>query len=58
MSLYTEEEVCVGCIRAVFHTCCDKFCHCIINADIDTQRGTCEDKEEYGNEVSPKTTDW
>lgn len=49
MSLYTHEEVCVGCIYAEFHECCGKFCRCILDETIDTIRGTCEMKKTEGD---------
>ena len=46
MSLYTHEEICEGCVNAIFHECCNKFCHCIIDAegDVNCYNGTCESK--------------
>ena len=46
MSLYSHEEICKGCIHAVFHECCKKFCHC---EDIDLSdhyKGKCANKKE------------
>ncbi len=28
MSLYAMEEICDGCLNAVFHECCRSFCNC------------------------------
>jgi len=46
MSLYTNEQVCRGCIHAVFHECCRSFCKCLIGEDIDELVGTCKSREE------------
>jgi hypothetical protein len=28
MALYMSEDICDGCEHAVFHECCQRFCHC------------------------------
>ena len=52
MSLFTNEEVCEGCIFANFHECCGKFCSCEIDQTIDTHRGVCMMKEEKEPETN------
>ena len=46
MSLFSNEEVCEGCLHAVFHDCCKSFCRCKIDGCIDVIRGECEDRPE------------
>ncbi len=50
MSLYSHEEICEGCTKAVFHECCSKFCHCEDNHEQSTNGydGTCEYREIKG----------
>lgn len=53
MSLFSHEEICEGCPSAVFHTCCDKFCHCKDGCehDADAIMGVCEHRiNKYGKE--------
>jgi hypothetical protein len=47
MSLYTHEEICEGCISAIWHYCCEKFCSCTLNhkEDCDFYKGKCFHKE-------------
>lgn len=54
MSLYTEEEVCVGCKFAEFHSCCNKFCRCSINCEdsVDHIRGECSYRR-VEDDISP-----
>ena len=35
MSLFSDEEICIGCKYAMFHDCCHKFCFCDENHEID-----------------------
>ena len=48
MSLYTEGEICGGCVHAVTHDCCKRFCHCDINAEDQRNHlnGTCLERKE------------
>jgi hypothetical protein len=48
MSLYSEEEVCQECKKAVFHKCCKKFCRCKDGNEAyrNFYNGTCEYKTE------------
>lgn len=41
--MYTVEEICSGCMHAIFHECCGKFCNCAIDktAYRDTVMGHC-----------------
>lgn len=47
MSLYSREEICLGCSKAVFHDCCGSFCKCKDGLDegINAYHGTCEFKD-------------
>ena len=47
MSLYMSEEICAGCEHAVFHDCCEKFCHCKKGNESYRQymNGTCKFKK-------------
>ena len=44
MSLYSCEEVCTGCRHSNWHNCCNTFCSCDIDKEIeiDGLRGTCQ----------------
>ena len=46
MSLYSPEEICEGCLNAIFHVCCNKFCSCAIDAQntYDQCSGICPSK--------------
>ena len=49
--LYRYEEICIGCIYAIWHECCyggSSFCHCDIGAEsgVDSVRGKCWYKKE------------
>lgn len=48
MSLFIEEEVCYGCVNAIFHDCCGKFCRCKIHREdeINHTNGQCDYKKE------------
>lgn len=48
MSLYSQEEVCLGCKNAVFHECCHKFCSCNMDK---------EDECNYCNSTCPFHSD-
>ena len=43
MSLYTLDEICEGCQRAVMHDCCGRFCRCrgSHEREADGINGTC-----------------
>jgi hypothetical protein len=45
MSLFTHEEICIGCKHAHFHDCCQKFCKCEIDESPDHIHGKCDKKE-------------
>lgn len=49
MSLYSQEEICDGCYFSKFHTCCNKFCKCIIDKEdqLDYITGKCAYKMKY-----------
>lgn len=53
MSLYTFEEICVGCDFAVWHGCCQRFCYCRKEHGDDTnnREGTCPYKRVRGEVV-------
>lgn len=48
MSLYSYEEICEGCEYAVFHECCNSFCHCKDDAtdQANCYNGKCLNKKE------------
>ena len=47
MSLYSLEEICWGCKHANFHMCCNSFCYCEKEHELDVDGccGKCEYKE-------------
>lgn len=47
MSLYMSEEICEDCEYAVFHECCQRFCHCTEHNESYRQymNGTCRFKK-------------
>jgi hypothetical protein len=54
MSLYSHEEVCEGCVSAIFHKCCRKFCSCLggHQEDVDYSVGHCPHRKVTGKNVS------
>lgn len=45
MSLYSNNEICKGCIKSIFHNCCGNFCKCKENHEPNYIEGTCKFKE-------------
>ena len=52
MSLFSHNEICEGCIHAVFHTCCNNFCRCKEGheQEVDHIKCECEYKSEEEKE--------
>ena len=48
MSLFSTEEICIGCKYSVWHECCKRFCKCEIDKEyeIDHIRGDCKFRTE------------
>jgi hypothetical protein len=55
MSLYSFEEICEGCNNAVFHSCCEKFCHCTLNLtqDANGMDNTCPGHSDEKRRMKP-----
>lgn len=53
MSLFGNEEICIGCEYAIFHDCCGKFCKCNINAEPDAIHGKCKLKKKKQEYIHP-----
>jgi hypothetical protein len=49
MSLFSNDEVCETCRKAIFHDCCKTFCRCIDDHDINGISGDCDFKVEWGS---------
>ena len=45
MSLYSNEEICKGCVKSIFHDCCGSFCKCKEKHEPNCIEGTCKFKE-------------
>lgn len=53
MSLYSLEEICIDCLNAVFHKCCNNFCKCKDDHEdiVNYCFGTCEEKIKANDKV-------
>ena len=53
MSLYSQDEICKGCVLAIFHKCCGSFCKCLEDYDVvaDYTKGKCEYRKEITDET-------
>lgn len=50
MSLYFSDEICKGCVNAVWCNECESFKYCSIGTNPNFMTGKCDNKETNNNE--------